>query len=139
MPPPLQLRFSVLARLRNDGVMIILITVLGFAVHVSTAFTSLAAISRPAQWTVWVAVAWGIGLHYLVPHLRKTHPWKLMAHPLIQPAHSTSICEDPSPRLIPFEKVYVWLASIERNIIVPVVTFMAMTQAAKPLLSKFGP
>lgn len=72
----------LILRLKNDCLVSILLAVLAFALHCSTAFTKL----QPGLfYTVpWVAVAFGFVAHYVWPQFRKHTPFLLIAQPILR-------------------------------------------------------
>ncbi|XP_028843982.1 pecanex-like protein 2 isoform X2 [Denticeps clupeoides] len=81
-PLPEKLRNSVREILISDLVVCTLASVLTFAITASTVFLSL----RPFVTIVLYALAVTVGFvtHYLIPQLRKHHPWLWISHPVLK-------------------------------------------------------
>ncbi|OWK07877.1 hypothetical protein Celaphus_00008138 [Cervus elaphus hippelaphus] len=68
--------------LKSDLIICSVAAVLSFAVSASTVFLSL----RPFLSIVLFALAGAVGFvtHYLLPQLRKHHPWMWISHPILK-------------------------------------------------------
>uniref|UniRef100_A0A8C9GBG7 Pecanex-like protein n=1 Tax=Pavo cristatus TaxID=9049 RepID=A0A8C9GBG7_PAVCR len=68
--------------LKSDLIVCTAAAVLSFAVSASTVFLSL----RPFLSIVLFALAWTVGFvtHYILPQLRKHHPWLWISHPILK-------------------------------------------------------
>ena len=117
---PLKMQETVVARLRSDAIMCVVMGVLVFGVHCSTVFTKLQPILSEIVWIVPAGV--GLLLHYIVPQLRKQLPWLCFSHPLIRSAEYDQFEVHEAARLMWFEKMYLWLTIIEKHVLQPVNT-----------------
>ncbi|XP_068795114.1 pecanex-like protein 2 isoform X4 [Struthio camelus] len=81
-PLPEKMRESVKEVLKSDLIVCTVAAVLSFAVSASTVFLSL----RPFLSIVLFALAWTVGFvtHYILPQLRKHHPWLWISHPILK-------------------------------------------------------
>uniref|UniRef100_A0A8C3FLK5 Pecanex-like protein n=1 Tax=Chrysemys picta bellii TaxID=8478 RepID=A0A8C3FLK5_CHRPI len=79
---PEKMRESVKEILKSDLIVCTVAAVLSFAVSASTVFLSL----RPFLSIVLFALAWTVGFvtHYILPQLRKHHPWLWISHPILK-------------------------------------------------------
>ncbi|XP_008585796.1 PREDICTED: pecanex-like protein 2, partial [Galeopterus variegatus] len=77
-----KMKDSVKDVLKSDLLVCSVVAVLSFAVSASTVFLSL----RPVLSAVLFALAGTVGTvaHYLLPQLRKHHPWLWMSHPVLR-------------------------------------------------------
>lgn len=135
-PLPMKLRSTVKARLKNDLIVCAVIGVLAFAIHCSTVFTALQPELNPVLWGI--ASCLGFLLHYIVPQLRKQLPWLCLARPVLR-SHEHAQFEVREPvRIMWFEKVYVCLCFLERNVLYPIVFLGALTECSSKIVGKFG-
>lgn len=135
-PLPQKLRTTVKARLKNDLIVCIVIGVLSFSIHCSTVFTALQPELNPVLWGI--ASCLGFFLHYIVPQLRKQLPWLCLARPVLR-SHEHAQFEVREPvKIMWFEKVYVCLCFLERNILYPIVFLGALTECSSKIVEKFG-
>ena len=135
-PLPEKLRNTVQARLTHDILVCTLIAVLLFAVHSSTVFTLLLQGDSPDVLTgLWIfACLLGFNNHYIIPQLRKQQPWLCVSHPLCM-AHEYGQFEVyDAAKVMLFEKVYVWLCVIEKNIVYPLIFLCALTKDASTVM-----
>ncbi|XP_013392762.1 pecanex-like protein 1 [Lingula anatina] len=135
-PLPEKLKGSVYERLRSDGIVCLVAALMTFAVHVSTAFTSL----QPHLHAVLCYIAGTLGLliHYLIPQLRKEMPWLCCSHPLLQSHERSQFEVRDAAKVMWFEKVYLWLRFIEKNFLYPTLFLSALTSSAPVVVNKFG-
>ncbi|XP_046982219.1 pecanex-like protein 1 [Schistocerca americana] len=135
-PLPKELTRTVRARLRSDGLVCPAAALLVCGVHASTAFSALQPDLQPALWAA--ACALGLLLHYVVPQLRKQLPWLCVARPILR-AHEHGQFEVRQPaKLMWFEKTYVYLCFLERNVLYPVLVVSALTADAPRLADNAG-
>lgn len=135
-PLPQKLQKTVRARLRTDAIHCVFITVLVFAVHVSTMFSAL----QPYLEMVlhFGAMAWGLVLHYFLPQLRKQLPWLCCSHPVLK-SHEHQQFEVREPaRVMWFEKMQVWMWFIEKNVIYPLLFLSALSVGTTDIINHFG-
>jgi hypothetical protein len=71
-------------RLRSDLIVCCFASVLVFAVHVSTAFSSPVLQPLLSDVLCYLAGAIGVIIHYMLPQLRKEMPWLGCSHPLMK-------------------------------------------------------
>ena len=135
-PLPNKLRSTVKARLKNDLIVCTVIGVLTFAIHCSTVFTALQPELNPVLWGI--ASCLGFLLHYIVPQLRKQLPWLCLARPVLR-SHEHAQFEVREPvKIMWFEKLYVCLSFLERNLLYPIVFLGALTECSPKIVGKFG-
>jgi len=81
-PLPKKMKDSVKDILKSDLIICSGAAVLSFAVSASTVFLSL----RPFLSVVLFALAGSVGFvtHYMLPQLRKHHPWMWISHPVLK-------------------------------------------------------
>ncbi|XP_017881660.1 pecanex-like protein 1, partial [Ceratina calcarata] len=135
-PLPEKLRATVNARLKNDLIVCAVIGTLSFGIHCSTVFTALQPELNPVLWGI--ASCLGFLLHYIVPQLRKQLPWLCLSRPVLR-SHEHAQFEVCEPvKIMWFEKAYVCLCFVERNVLYPVVFLGALTECSSKIVSKFG-
>ncbi|XP_011311909.1 pecanex-like protein 1 isoform X2 [Fopius arisanus] len=135
-PLPKKLRTTVKARLKNDLIVCAIIGVFSFSIHASTVFTALQHELNPVLWSI--ASCLGFLLHYIVPELRKQLPWLCLARPVLR-SHWHGIFEVREPvKIMWFEKIYVCLCFLERNILYPIVFLGALTENSPKIIEKYG-
>ncbi|XP_066601607.1 pecanex-like protein 1 isoform X2 [Prorops nasuta] len=135
-PLPEKLRSTVNARLKNDLIVCAVIGSLSFGLHSSTVFTALQPELNPVLWGI--ASCLGFLLHYIVPQLRKELPWLCLSKPVLR-SYEHAIFEVREPvKIMWFERVYVCLCFLERNILYPVVFLGALTECSSKIVTKFG-
>ncbi|KAK2578679.1 hypothetical protein KPH14_012167 [Odynerus spinipes] len=135
-PLPEKLRATVNARLKNDLIICAVIGILSFGIHCSTVFTALQPELNPVLWGIVSCL--GFLLHYVVPQLRKQLPWLCLARPVLR-SHEHAQFEVREPvKIMWFEKAYVCLCFIERNILYPIVFLGALTECSSKIVLKFG-
>ncbi|XP_043284353.1 pecanex-like protein 1 isoform X2 [Venturia canescens] len=135
-PLPQKLRSTVEARLKNDLIVCTFIGVVTFVIHSSTVFTALKSELNPVLWGI--ASCLGFLLHYIVPQLRKQLPWLCLARPVLR-SHEHALFEVCEPvKIMWFEKLYVCLCFLERNILYPIIFLGALTEFTPVIVNKFG-
>lgn len=124
------------ARLKNDIIACSVIGVISFAIHSSTLFSALRPELNPVLWGVTSCI--GFLLHYILPELRKPLPWLCLARPLLRSFEHAKfeVCEPV--RIMWFEKVFVCVCFVERNILYPLVFLGALTECSPRIVDKFG-
>uniref|UniRef100_A0A8C1T8V6 Pecanex-like protein n=1 Tax=Cyprinus carpio TaxID=7962 RepID=A0A8C1T8V6_CYPCA len=124
-PLPEKLRVSVKEILLSDLVVCILASVLTFAITASTVFLSL----RPFVSIVLYALAATVGFvtHYLIPQLRKHHPWLWISHPVLKSKEYSQFEPREDAHLMWFERLYVGLLTFEKYIVYPAIVLSALT------------
>lgn len=135
-PLPEKLRSTVNARLKNDVIVCAVIGTLSFGIHRTTVFTALQPELNPVLCSIVSCL--GFLLHYIVPQLRKQLPWLCLSRPVLR-SHEHAQFEVREPvRIMWFEKAYVCLCFLERNILYPVVFLGALTECSSKIADKFG-
>ncbi|XP_024868080.1 pecanex-like protein 1 isoform X1 [Temnothorax curvispinosus] len=135
-PLPEKLRSTVNARLKNDLIVCAVIGTLSFGIHRTTVFTALQPELNPVLWSIVSCL--GFLLHYIVPQLRKQLPWLCLSRPVLR-SHEHAQFEVREPvRIMWFEKAYVGLCFLERNVLYPVVFLGALTECSSKIADKFG-
>ncbi|KYN37627.1 Pecanex-like protein 1 [Trachymyrmex septentrionalis] len=135
-PLPEKLRSTVNSRLKNDLIVCTVIGTLSFGIHRTTVFTALQPELNPVLWSIVSCL--GFLLHYIVPQLRKQLPWLCLSRPVLR-SHEHAQFEVREPvRIMWFEKAYVCLCFLERNVLYPVVFLGALTECSSKIADKFG-
>ncbi|KAG5450977.1 Pecanex-like protein 1 [Clonorchis sinensis] len=129
-PLPQLLREALLARLQNDFICCVLWVVAVFGIHASPLVEYATNHVLVTQIIVLVTIVNGTFLHYIWPNLRKPYPWLCFTKPQIAP-HSRG-------ELLKFEIAYFWLCWTERNVLMPMITVLTVTQSILVMTSKFG-
>ena len=97
------------------------------------------ALGPELQLVLWsLPVGSGLLVHYLIPQLRKQVPWLCVAHPILRAAEYRQFEVSEPARVTWFERLYVWLCSLERNVLYPLVVLSALTVDSPHLVDKFG-
>ncbi|XP_039594386.1 pecanex-like protein 2 isoform X2 [Polypterus senegalus] len=119
------LRNSVKDILSSDLVVCAAAAVLTFAISASTVFLSL----KPFVSIVLYALAGTVGFvtHYLIPQLRKHHPWFWISHPILKSKEYKQYEPKDNAQLMWFERLYVCLLFFEKYAIYPAVILSALT------------
>uniref|UniRef100_A0A674K6U4 Pecanex-like protein n=1 Tax=Terrapene triunguis TaxID=2587831 RepID=A0A674K6U4_9SAUR len=122
---PEKMRESVKEILKSDLIVCTVAAVLSFAVSASTVFLSL----RPFLSIVLFALAWTVGFvtHYILPQLRKHHPWLWISHPILKNKEYHQREVRDAAHLMWFERLYVWLQCFEKYILYPAIILNALT------------
>ncbi|XP_076648981.1 pecanex isoform X2 [Halictus rubicundus] len=135
-PLPKKLRATVYARLKNDLVVCTVIGTLSFGIHCSTVFTALQPELNPVLWGIVSCL--GFLLHYIVPQLRKQLPWLCLSRPVLRSREHAQFEVREPVKIMWFEKAYVYLSFIERNVLYPIVFLGALTECSSKIVNKFG-
>uniref|UniRef100_A0A8C3LKG5 Pecanex-like protein n=1 Tax=Chrysolophus pictus TaxID=9089 RepID=A0A8C3LKG5_CHRPC len=124
-PLPEKMRESVKEVLKSDLIVCTAAAVLSFAVSASTVFLSL----RPFLSIVLFALAWTVGFvtHYILPQLRKHHPWLWISHPILKSKEHQQREVRDAAHLMWFERLYVWLQCFEKYVLYPAIILNALT------------
>ncbi|XP_053917730.1 pecanex-like protein 2 isoform X2 [Cuculus canorus] len=124
-PLPEKMRESVKEILKSDLIVCTAAAVLSFAVSASTMFLSL----RPFLSIVLFALAWTVGFvtHYILPQLRKHHPWLWISHPILKSKEHQQREVRDAAHLMWFERLYVWLQCFEKYVLYPAIILNALT------------
>ncbi|KAM8956654.1 pecanex-like protein 2 isoform 3-T3 [Lycaon pictus] len=124
-PLPKKMKDSVKDILKSDLVICSVAAVLSFAISASTVFLSL----RPFLSVVLFALAGSVGLvtHYMLPQLRKHHPWMWISHPVLKNKEYQQREVRDVAHLMWFERLYVWLQCFEKYILYPAIILNALT------------
>ncbi|XP_061480490.1 pecanex-like protein 2 isoform X1 [Rhineura floridana] len=125
---PEKMRESVRETLKSDLIVCSVAAVLSFAVSASTVFLSLG----PFLSIVLYALAWTVGFvtHYVLPQLRKHHPWLWISHPILKNKEYQQRELRGAAHLMWFERLYVWLQCFEKYILYPAIILNALTNDA---------
>uniref|UniRef100_A0A8C6WY13 Pecanex-like protein n=1 Tax=Neogobius melanostomus TaxID=47308 RepID=A0A8C6WY13_9GOBI len=119
-------RFSVVQKdiLLSDLVVCSVAYILTFAITASTVFLSL----KPFVTIVLYALAGTVGFvtHYLIPQLRKHHPWLWISHPVLKTKEYYQF-EPRDAVLMWFERLYVGLLCFEKYVVYPAIILSALT------------
>ncbi|XP_031359029.1 pecanex-like protein 1 isoform X1 [Photinus pyralis] len=135
-PLPQKLQSTVNARLKSDIILCGLIAVFVFGIHASTIFTILQAELGKVLWCI--AGSLGFLLHYIIPQLRKQLPWLCIARPILR-AHEYGQYQVRGPaKVMWFERIYVYLCFLERNMLYPLIFLAALTEDSPRIVNKFG-
>ncbi|MPC31806.1 Pecanex-like protein 1 [Portunus trituberculatus] len=139
-PLPEKLRGTVHSRLVHDAIACTATAVLIFAIHSSTVFTVLLDGDGPNLFTgLWIfASLLGFLTHYVVPQLRKQLPWLCVAHPVCRSHEYSQFEVYDAAKIMWFERLYVWLCILEKNVVYPLLFLCALTKDAPILVRKFG-
>ncbi|XP_055496805.1 pecanex-like protein 1 isoform X3 [Leucoraja erinacea] len=132
-PLPEKLKESVNERLQSDLIVCAVIAVLYFAIHVSTVFIALQPVLSYVLYTLVGTV--GLLTHYLLPQLRKQLPWHCFSHPLLKTKEYYQFEVRNAAHVMWFEKIYVWLLFVEKNVIYPLIVLNELSSSAKTIAS----
>ncbi|XP_077139328.1 pecanex-like protein 2 isoform X2 [Ranitomeya variabilis] len=137
-PLPGKMKSSLKEILMSDLIVCTLVGFLSFAVSASTVFLLLS----PILSTVLFVMALTVGLlaHYIIPQLRKHHPWLWIAQPLLQNKEYTQREIIGAAQLMWFEKLYIWLVCFEKYVLYPSIILSAVTTEASSIsgIKRFG-
>ncbi|XP_030379879.1 protein pecanex [Scaptodrosophila lebanonensis] len=135
-PLPRKLQATINTRLKNDFVVMTLLAVCVLGLHCSTVFTVL----QPDLNVVLYAFigVLGVLLHYAVPQMRKHMPWLCFARPLLRQKEFGQFEVLNAPQIMWFEKVYIYLCVLERNVLFPLLAISSLTADSQAIADKFG-
>ncbi|KAG7511799.1 pecanex 2 [Solea senegalensis] len=124
-PLPEKLQNSVKEILLSDVVVCSIAYILTFAITASTVFLSL----KPFVTIVLYALAGTVGFvtHYLIPQLRKHHPWLWISHPVLKTKEYHQFEPREDAVLMWFERLYVGLLCFEKYVVYPAIVLSALT------------
>uniref|UniRef100_A0A8C7SVS1 Pecanex-like protein n=1 Tax=Oncorhynchus mykiss TaxID=8022 RepID=A0A8C7SVS1_ONCMY len=124
-PLPEKLMNSVKEILLSDLVVCSIACILTFAITSSTVFLSL----KPFVTIVLYALAGTVGFvtHYLIPQLRKHHPWLWISHPVLKSNEYSQYEPRDNALLMWFERLYVGLLCFEKYVVYPAIILSALT------------
>ncbi|RXG72979.1 Pecanex-like protein 1 [Armadillidium vulgare] len=141
-PLPKKLRTIVTNRLMHDMIVCVVLLLIVFAIHSSTVFTVLLRGENSSQFPdlligLWITACFmGFLNHYLIPQLRTQQPWMCIARPACM-AHEYSQFEVyDAAKVMWFEKLYVWLCLLEKNILYPIIFLCALTRDADSIMQR---
>ncbi|GAB5578358.1 pecanex-like protein 2 isoform X4 [Prionailurus iriomotensis] len=85
--------------------------------------------SVPFLSVVLFALAGSVGFvtHYMLPQLRKHHPWMWISHPVLKNKEYQQREVRDIAHLMWFERLYVWLQCFEKYILYPAIILNALT------------
>ncbi|XP_075233994.1 pecanex isoform X2 [Lycorma delicatula] len=135
-PLPGKLQRTVNARFKSDLIICTLIAVFVFGIHCSSVFTALQPELNPVLWSV--ASCMGFLLHYIMPQLRKQLPWLCIARPVLRSHEHNQFEVREAAKVMWFEKFYVYLCFLERNILYPVLFLSCLTSDSPSVANKMG-
>uniref|UniRef100_A0A8C7WCU1 Pecanex-like protein n=1 Tax=Oncorhynchus mykiss TaxID=8022 RepID=A0A8C7WCU1_ONCMY len=107
--------------LLSDLVVCSIAYILTFAITSSTVFLSLKVVLYALAGTV------GFVTHYLVPQLRKHHPWLWISHPVLKSNEYSQFEPRDDAQLMWFERLYVGLLCFEKYVVYPAIILSALT------------
>ncbi|KAM8860024.1 pecanex-like protein 2 isoform 2-T2 [Spinachia spinachia] len=124
-PLPEKLQNSMKEVLLSDVVVCSVAYILTFAITASTVFLSL----KPFVTIVLYALAGTVGFvtHYLIPQLRKHHPWLWISHPVLKTKEYHQFEPREDAALMWFERLYVGLLCFEKYVVYPAIVLSALT------------
>ncbi|XP_076014762.1 pecanex-like protein 2 [Genypterus blacodes] len=124
-PLPEKLQNSMKEILLSDVVVCSVAYILTFAITASTVFLSL----KPFVTIVLYALAGTVGFvtHYLIPQLRKHHPWLWISHPVLKTKEYYQFEPREDAVLMWFERLYVGLLCFEKYVVYPAIILSALT------------
>uniref|UniRef100_A0A3Q1JH41 Pecanex-like protein n=1 Tax=Anabas testudineus TaxID=64144 RepID=A0A3Q1JH41_ANATE len=122
LPPSCALQKEILV---SDVVVCSVAYILTFAITASTVFLSL----KPFVTIVLYALAGTVGFvtHYLIPQLRKHHPWLWISHPVLKTKEYHQFEPREDAVLMWFERLYVGLLCFEKYVVYPAIVLSALT------------
>ncbi|XP_030604547.1 pecanex-like protein 1 [Archocentrus centrarchus] len=124
-PLPEKLQNSMKEILLSDVIVCSVAYILTFAITASTVFLSL----KPFVTIVLYALAGTVGFvtHYLIPQLRKHHPWLWISHPVLKTKEYYQFEPREDAVLMWFERLYVGLLCFEKYVVYPAIVLSALT------------
>ncbi|XP_061601695.1 pecanex-like protein 1 [Cololabis saira] len=124
-PLPEKLQNSMKEILLSDVIMCSVAYILTFAITASTVFLSL----KPFVTIVLYALAGTVGFvtHYLIPQMRKHHPWLWISHPILKTKEYDQFEPREDAVLMWFERLYVGLLCFEKYVVYPAIILSALT------------
>lgn len=134
-PLPEKLRTTVLSRLTHDMIICSLLASIVLILHSTTALQRVLIHVHPLA--LWLPpVVFGFILHYIIPQLRKQQPWLCVARPMCMQYEYANYEVYDAAKVMWFERLYVWLCLIEKNIVYPALFICALTVDAAGIVRK---
>lgn len=135
-PLPKKLQQTVNTRLKNDLVVSCFLAIVVFSLHCSTVFTVL----QPDLNIVLYGFTGSLGflLHYIIPQLRKHMPWLCFAKPILRQHEYGRFEVSHAPKVMWFEKFYIYMSLLERNVLFPLLVISALTADSVTIANKYG-
>ena len=134
-PLPAKLERTLVKRLENDLICSIFITIIVFAVHVSTIFRLQPYVENTLR---YLAISLGFLLNYVLPQLRKELPWLCFAKPFLQTLERPLFEVKSEAKVMWFDRLRVFLWLFEKNVVYPLVFLSAITIDTPLFLRRFG-
>lgn len=134
-PLPKKLERTLIKRLENDLICSIFITIIVFAVHVSTIFRLQPYVENTLR---YLAISLGFLLNYILPQLRKELPWLCFAKPFLQTRERPLFEVKSEAKVMWFDRLRVFLWLFEKNVVYPLVFLSAITMDTPLFLRRFG-
>lgn len=134
-PLPKKLERTLIRRLENDLICSIFITIIVFAVHVSTIFRLQPYVENTLR---YLAISLGFLLNYILPQLRKELPWLCFAKPFLQTRERPLFEVKSEAKVMWFDRLRVFLWLFEKNVVYPLVFLSAITMDTPLFLRRFG-
>jgi hypothetical protein len=128
-------KLVIKSRLESDALIVCFIFLLTFAVHVSTAFSSLKPTLNDILFCL--AIVCGGLNHYVLPHLRLENPWYIFSRPMLRPDHWRVFEPNSLAKLTWYECVHVVLIFLEKNCLNILVILSSITMSGDQILLKF--
>lgn len=135
-PLPGKLKNTVNLRLKNDFFVCTVIGVVVFSLHSSTVFSVLQPELNPILQSFAIVI--GFLLHYLIPQMRKYLPWLCFAKPILRQKEYGLYESSEAAKVMWFERLFVGLSFVEKNILLPLVFLSALTSDSTQIAQKFG-
>lgn len=126
----------VIMRLKKDLIKCLCATIVVFALHVTTIFTHYN--DQIDKYFPFITTIWGLIFHFVVPHLRRDLPCMCVAKPVLRPREYNFFEVKTHAKLMWFEKVHYYAATIERNFIYPIFWLNCITRDATTIQDTFG-
>uniref|UniRef100_A0A3P9A3C5 Pecanex-like protein n=1 Tax=Esox lucius TaxID=8010 RepID=A0A3P9A3C5_ESOLU len=100
-----------------------------FSFQSSILSLSLPFSPQPFVTIVLYALAGTVGVvtHYLIPQLRKHHPWLWISHPVLKSKEYSQFEPRDDAQLMWFERLYVGLLCFEKYVVYPAIILSALT------------
>uniref|UniRef100_A0A6A7FS33 Pecanex-like protein n=4 Tax=Hirondellea gigas TaxID=1518452 RepID=A0A6A7FS33_9CRUS len=134
-PLPEKLRSTVLSRLTHDMLICSLLACIVMLLHSTSALHHVLQHIHPLA--LWLPpVVLGFLIHYIIPQLRKQQPWLCIARPICMQHEYGNYEVYDAAKVMCFEKLYVWLCMLERNVVYPVLFTCALTADAAAIVTK---
>jgi len=123
-------------RLKNDLIRCICTTIIVFALHVTTIFTTY---HQQIDIVVGsLAIIWGIVFHYVMPQLRRDIPCMCMAKPVLRPKEYNFFEVKTHAKLMWYERVHYMALEFERNFIYPIFWLNSISYDSLAIRDMFG-